>query len=102
MQGYVERRDGGYYISSSRVSLDSVVYAFLEGQTAEGIAQAFPALTLEQAYGAIAFYLAYREEIDEYLEHSRSEFESKRQAARDSDPMFYQKLAAARRAVPSS
>jgi len=102
MQGYVERRDGGYYISGSRVSLDSIVYAFLEGQTAEGIAQAFPALTLEQAYGAITFYLAYRQEVDEYLERSRSEFESKRQAARDSDPMFYQKLAAARRAVPSS
>ena len=101
-QEYVERRDGGYYISGSRVSLDSIVYAFLEGQTAEGIAQAFPALTLEQAYGAITFYLACREEVDEYLERSRSEFESKRQAARDSDPMFYQKLAAARRAVPSS
>jgi len=102
MQAYVERRDGGYYVCGSRVSLDSVVYAFLEGQTAEGIAQAFPALTLEQAYGAITFYLAHREEVDEHLERWRSAFESKRQAARDSDPMFYQKLAAARRAVPSS
>jgi uncharacterized protein (DUF433 family) len=102
MQAYVERRDGGYYVSGSRVSLDSIVCAFLEGQTAEGIAQALPTLTLEQAYGAIAFYLAHREEVDEHLERSREEFESKRQAARDSDPMFYQKLAAARRAVPSS
>ena len=102
MQAYVERRDGGYYISGSRVSLDSIVYAFLEGQTAEGIAQAFPALTLEQAYGAITFYLAHREEVDEYLDRSRGEFEGKRQAARDSDPMFYQKTAAARRAVTSS
>jgi uncharacterized protein (DUF433 family) len=99
---YVEQRGGGHYVTGSRVSLDSIVYAFLEGQTAESIAQAFPTLTLEQAYGAIAFYLAHRAEVDEHLERSRQEFESKRQAGRDSDPMFYQKLAAARRAVPSS
>jgi uncharacterized protein (DUF433 family) len=99
---YVEQRDGGYYVTGSRVSLDSIVYAFLEGQTAEGIAQAFPVLTLEQTYGAIAFCLAHRAEVDEQLERSREESESKRKAARESDPMFYQKLTAARRAVPSS
>jgi uncharacterized protein (DUF433 family) len=99
---YVEQRNGGYNVAGTRVSLDSVVFAFLDGQTAEGIAQAFPDLSLEQAYGAIAFYLAHREEIDRHLETSRREFESKRQAARDADPMFYQKLAASRRAVPSS
>ena len=27
---YVERRDEGYWIAGTRVSLDSVVYAFLE------------------------------------------------------------------------
>ena len=46
------------------VSLDSIVYAFLNGQTAESIAQSFPLLTLEQVYGAIAVYLANRDEID--------------------------------------
>ena len=99
---YVEQRSGSYHVCGSRVSLDSIVYAFLEGQSAEGIAQAFPTLTLEQAYGAIAFYLAHREEVDKHLGRSRRGFEGKRQAARDSDPMFYQKLAAARRGVPSS
>jgi hypothetical protein len=28
---YVEQRNGGYYILGTRVSLDSVVYAFLRG-----------------------------------------------------------------------
>jgi hypothetical protein len=28
---YVEQRDGGYFIRDVRVSLDSVVYAFLRG-----------------------------------------------------------------------
>jgi uncharacterized protein (DUF433 family) len=97
--GYVEQRERAYYVSGTRVSLDSIVYAFLEGQTAESIAQGFPVLSLEQVYGAIAFYLARREEVDRYLEAQRRDFEARRQAARDKDPMFYQKLAAARRSA---
>ena len=40
---YVEQRDGGYYLAGSRVSLDSVVYAFLRGESPESIAESFPA-----------------------------------------------------------
>ena len=96
-QDYVEATESGYYVAGSRVSLDSIVYAFLGGQTAESIAQAFPALTLEQVYGALTFYLAHRETVDAYLLAQRADFESQRAAAQASDPMFYQKLAAARR-----
>jgi len=32
---YVEQRDGCYYVSGTRVSLDSVVYAFLRGVAGE-------------------------------------------------------------------
>lgn len=64
---YVARTESGYYVAKTRVSLDSIVYAFLEGQTAEAIAQAFPVLTLEQVYGAVTYYLAHREQVDEYL-----------------------------------
>lgn len=93
---YVTQIEGAYRITGTRVSLDSIVYAFLNGQTAESIAQSFPVLTLEQVYGAIAFYLAHRTEIDEYLRQGEVEFEALRQAARAKDPMFYQKLAAAK------
>ena len=94
---YVEKRDGDYWIVDSRVSLDSVVYAFLSGQSAESIAQSFPALKLEQVYGAITFYLSNRADIDAYLAQTKRDYEVMRQAARDADPMFYQKLADARR-----
>ena len=94
---YVELRDAGYWIAGTRVSLDSVVYAFWNGQTAEGIAQSFPVLALEQVYGSIAFYLANRAEIDAYLVAAEADFEARRQASREVDPMFYQKLADARR-----
>ncbi len=46
----IETRDGVYWVAGSRVSLDSVVYEFLDGQTAESIAQSFPTLSLEQVY----------------------------------------------------
>ena len=94
---YVDRRDGAYWVAGTRVSLDSIVYAFVGGQTAESIAQSFPVLTLEQAYGAIAFYLAHRDEIDTYLCHAEAEYETIRASARQADPMFYHKLADARR-----
>ncbi|MBI3990031.1 MAG: DUF433 domain-containing protein [candidate division NC10 bacterium] len=98
---YVEQRDGGYWVAGTRVSLDSIVYAFLAGQTGESIAQSFPVLTLEQVYGSIAFYLADRTEIDAYLEKAEASFEAMRQASREADPMFYQKLVDARRHMPT-
>ena len=99
---YIEQREGGYWIAGTRISLDSIVYAFLDGQTAESIAQAFPSLALEQVYGAIAYYLANREEIDAYLEKGRDDFEALRQQAHKTDPMFYQKLADARRQMQAT
>ncbi len=96
-KAYVENRDGGFWVSGSRVSLDSIVYAFLTGETAESIVDSFPVLRLEQVYGAITFYLAHRTEIDTYLEKSRAEFKIKYQAARQSDNELYQRIEHARR-----
>jgi uncharacterized protein (DUF433 family) len=89
---YVEQRDGQYWVIGIRVSLDSIVYAFLEGKSAESIALSYPVLTLEEVYGAIAFYLSDRDTIDEYLGREREEFDRLLEEARSSDPMFYQKL----------
>ena len=94
---YVEQRDGVYWVAGTRVTLDSIVYAFLNGQTAESIAQSFPVLTLEQVYGAITFYLANQVDIEAYLRKEEADFEQLQQTLRARDPMFYQKLAEARR-----
>lgn len=77
---YVEQRQGGYWIAGTRVSLDSIVCAFLNGMSPESIAQAFPVVTLEEIYGAITFYLANRTEIDAYLEAGEAAFEEMRKA----------------------
>jgi len=94
---YIEKVDDVYRMAGTRVSLDSIVYAFWRGQTAESIAQSFPVLTLEQVYGALTFYLANKSQIDSYLKKAQIEFEVMCKAAHEKDPMFYQKLADARR-----
>lgn len=89
---YVENRDGGYYVAGTRVSLDSIVYEFRYGASAEAIAQSFPVLRLEEVYGAVAFYLANQFEIDAYLETRRAEYAGQMEEARKKDPQLYHRL----------
>lgn len=100
---YVEQHDQGYWIAGSRVSLDSVILAFLDGLSPETIvAECFPTLTLEQVYGAIAYYLAHRAKMDAYMRQADAEFETLRQATHAADPAFFKKLARARRKIQKS
>lgn len=66
---YVQQTsEGGWRIADSRVSLDSVVRLYWEGKSPESIAEEFPSISAEQVYGAIAFYLRNKKEVDEYLQ----------------------------------
>ena len=67
MRSYVEKTGGTYRITGTRVSLDSVVFAFRDGLSPESIRESFPVLSLEEVQGAITFYLAHQNEIDDYL-----------------------------------
>ena len=70
IEDYVEQHDGGYYIAGTRISLDSIVHAFQDGESPEGILRAFPlAGPLVRIYGAITFYLENTEEVETYLRH---------------------------------
>ena len=93
---YVHQQGGGYFIGDTRVSLDSVVYAFLRGETPEGMVESFSALTLEQVYGALSYYLAHREVVDDYLSEAREEFAKLREESRHRNPSLYARLAEAR------
>ncbi|HQU93963.1 MAG TPA: DUF433 domain-containing protein [Pyrinomonadaceae bacterium] len=97
---YITRKNGGYYIADSRVSLDSVVYAFREGKSPESIRWSFPVLTLEEVYGAVAFYLANQAKIDKYLIESEIKFEKeaaiRRAQFRKENPELYKRLVKAR------
>jgi uncharacterized protein (DUF433 family) len=98
---YIEKREGGYWIAGTRVSLDSVVYAFLRGAAPESIAQSFPVLSLEEVYGAIAFYLANQAELDATFADNDREFERLRQQTRKANPRMSKKLEEARQQLQS-
>jgi uncharacterized protein (DUF433 family) len=93
----VDQRNGGFYVAGSRVSLDSVVYAYLRGESPIGIIESFTSLSLDQVNGAIKYYLANRADVDAYLERQEIEFERMREEARAKDPAFYAKMDAARK-----
>jgi uncharacterized protein (DUF433 family) len=97
-KSYIEYRNDAYWVEGTRISLDSVVYAFQKGLSPESIVQSFPLLTLEQVYGAITFYLANRAEIDAYLAAEEAAFDTMPQPLQTTDPALYNKLMAAKAA----
>jgi uncharacterized protein (DUF433 family) len=98
---YIEKRENVYFIAGTRVSLDSVVLAFLDGLSPETIVtECFPVLKLEQVYGAITYYLGHRNDINAYLKQAEAEFDSLR--LNTNEPAFTQKMAKARRQIQMS
>jgi uncharacterized protein (DUF433 family) len=89
---YIEMRDGGYYVRGSRVSLDSIVYDWLNGRKPEEIQEDFPTLRLAEVYGAIAYYLDHQAEIDHYLKEQKARYEAQRTAAQAADPEWYARM----------
>jgi uncharacterized protein (DUF433 family) len=76
---FVERRHGSLYLMGSRVPLAHIVHEFQDGEAPEAIRSHYPTLTLEQVYGAIAFYLGNKEEAENDLaERKREEDEFSR------------------------
>ncbi|MCX6594436.1 MAG: DUF433 domain-containing protein [Acidobacteria bacterium] len=61
---FVELRSGSFYVAASRVPLAHLVREFQAGESPESIRAHYPTLTLEQVYGAIAFYLGHREAVE--------------------------------------
>lgn len=60
--------DGVVRVRGTRVTLDTVIYAFLNGATAEEIAQQYPSLSLPDIYSVIGYYLNQRGKVNRYLQ----------------------------------
>jgi uncharacterized protein (DUF433 family) len=81
-KSYIRKNEqGALRVGELDVSLDSVVIAYRQGYSAEMIQQLYPALTLEEVYGAVAFYLANQAEVDQYLERQEGRWQQLRQSA---------------------
>ena len=58
-------------VGKTRVALDTVISAFLEGATAEEITHQYPSLHLADVYSVVAYYLRRCAEVDAYLQKRR-------------------------------
>ena len=67
---------GGVRVGGTRVPLDTVIYAFLEGATAEEIVEDFPTLDVADIHVLIGYYLRNRDAVDAYLREREVEAEA--------------------------
>ena len=65
--------EGAIRVSGTRVSLETVVYAFDVGGTAEEIVQQYPSLSLGNVYAIISYVLDNRQSVDEYVARRREQ-----------------------------
>ncbi|MBW4439842.1 MAG: DUF433 domain-containing protein [Plectolyngbya sp. WJT66-NPBG17] len=85
-------------ISKTRITLDTIVAAFLEGATAEEIREQYPSLQLSDIYSVIAYYLRHQTEVDAYLlERERDAIEVRRKAEKRFNPVGVRDRLLARR-----
>ncbi|MCI0696125.1 DUF433 domain-containing protein [candidate division KSB1 bacterium] len=68
--------DGVVRVGGTRVTLDTIVYAFEEGATAEEITQQYPSLHLADVYAVIGYYLRQRSKVHAYLERRQQQAEA--------------------------
>ena len=70
-------------VGGTRVTLDTVIAAFKEGATAEGIVYRYPTLHFADVYSVLSYYLRRKQEIEAYLrqrdhkaEHIRQQYQT--------------------------
>lgn len=98
-KSYVRVDENGVYrIGNTQVMLDSVIAAFHEGHSAETIRQQYPALTLEEVYGSIAYYLAHAAEIELYLQRQDAAWQHWREESEKRSSPVVERLRALTRA----
>ena len=67
-------------VGQSRVTLDTIIGAFLDGTTAEGITEQYSSVSLGEVYSVIAYYLSHTSTIDAYLREREAHSALVRQA----------------------
>ncbi|HWQ32686.1 MAG TPA: DUF433 domain-containing protein [Blastocatellia bacterium] len=77
---------GTIRITGTRVSLESVIYQYQQGATAEQVQDSFPSLKLADIYAVISYYLNHRAEVDEYLRQQETRAEEVRRMI-DASPL---------------
>jgi len=60
-------QQGKIRVGGTRILLELIIYAFQQGETAEGIIDSYPTLKLADVYAVLAYYLTHHSEVDAYM-----------------------------------
>ena|SRR5437870_3941025 len=94
--------DGVIRVAGTRVTLDTVAYAFERGATAEEIVQQYPSLPLAEVYSVLGYMLRHRAEVETYLaERAQHRAAVRAEAERWFDPKGIRARLLARRLPPT-
>ena len=63
--------DGVIRVGNTRVTLETLIYQFKNGSTAEEIVFQYPVLDLADVYAVIGFYLKHQTAVENYLLSSK-------------------------------
>ena len=78
---------GTIHVTGSQVALESVVYQYQQGNTAEAILESFPSVKLADIHAVISYYLNHRDQVDEYV-HDQQKRASTVREDNESDPAY--------------
>lgn len=74
-------QDGTIRVSDTRVTLDTLIGFYRQGESPEALHDGFPTVPLADIYAVIAYYLTHEDEVNDYLkqrdesaEHIRQEW----------------------------
>jgi uncharacterized protein (DUF433 family) len=70
--------DGTLRLQGSRVTVDALIAAYRRGDTPDQIHEGFPSLSVDEIQKAIDWYLANRNDVDNYLKDRVVQAESMR------------------------
>ncbi len=59
-------------VSGTRVTLDTILNAFLAGETPEQIARNYDSVPLGDIYKVVGYYLSHQDAVDEYLRDGKA------------------------------
>lgn len=92
-----ETEQGAVRVRGTRVSLDTVIYAYNSGATPEEIVLSYTTLSVRDVYAIITYYLDHRDTVDAYIARREEEAAALRQqieANRPSNAEFRARLQA--------
>lgn len=78
--------NGVYRVSGTRIGMDRVIEEFKDGATPEEIVESFDTLRLADVYTIIAYYLNYKEEVEEQLRQEDRDAEELRHIIEATQP----------------